>query len=355
MPSIFDKEQDPSRAEVIFRVLCSLGHSVESQWSALARAAESEGKSWRRILKEIDDATIGQYKTSQATIQVLNKEVALARCIVQLITERYRNGESLLSDVLEEIANSITFASPEKLISRFEQMNKRGYELAQKCVLEWGRPLATQRWEHCKLLPISFNRSRHREEFVLTTVREKPGAEAIIIQVGRSHSFLNYLTLEFQFFHEYLSHVYPVWEEEDQDGLLSEAVLYCMQRQAYKVFGLSIRYFHLNDVVKHDQDDMNEVTKLSVEMEAQFLGKWIEGKRFSTLLLELAATAEADFPFIDKKKFVGMFTRIYYEGDDWNQEKKEAVKKVLNSENEFQQVYKELRQLLFPTELFGAL
>ncbi len=133
------------------------------------------------------------------------------------------------------------FASVRKQLSsdgydykgRISELNQLGFATAQKCIQKWGGPKARARGEELRVLGVLPVRceTRGNAETELYYIRGKK--PSIDLYPGDTDKLLqDCLLLEFSFFHEYLSHAFPIWEADDDR--LSEGWLLALEIEWFK-------------------------------------------------------------------------------------------------------------------------
>lgn len=111
---------------------------------------------------------------------------------------------------------------------RLLELSERALEQVQHCVQLWGGPKAKARLPYLRPLPIHCETGGNdeakyffdREE---TRLLVRPGSLKLML--------LECMILEFSFFHEYLSHFFPPWEQDVEE--ISEGFLFALEFEWY--------------------------------------------------------------------------------------------------------------------------
>jgi hypothetical protein len=117
--------------------------------------------------------------------------------------------------------------------ARIAKLNELGFETAQRCIHKWGGPKARARGKQLRVLGVLPVRceTRGNVETELYYLRGKK--PSIDLYPGNTDKLLHEcLLLEFNFFHEYLSHAFPNWEADDDR--LSEGWLLAIEIEWFK-------------------------------------------------------------------------------------------------------------------------
>jgi hypothetical protein len=117
--------------------------------------------------------------------------------------------------------------------ARIAKLNELGFETAQKCIHKWGGPKARARAQELRasgILPVRCETRGNAETELYYLRGKKP---SIDLYPGNTDKLLqDCLLLEFNFFHEYLSHAFPNWKADDD--CLSEGWLLALEIEWFK-------------------------------------------------------------------------------------------------------------------------
>jgi hypothetical protein len=122
-----------------------------------------------------------------------------------------------------------SLAGPYDYTARVQAINAIALDQVRKCVSKWGGPQAADRLKALAELPLQCGASDGGSiecAFDRDSLRINVGA-------GVTDSLLNEcMIFEFTLFHEYLSHAFPDWDEDEPD--VSEAWLFALELQWFK-------------------------------------------------------------------------------------------------------------------------
>jgi|GEM_PF-6712660 len=114
--------------------------------------------------------------------------------------------------------------------ARIAKLNELGFDTTQKCIQKWGGPKAKARGQQLSILPVRCE-TRGNAETELYYLRGRE--PSIDLYPGNTDKLLQEcLLLEFNFFHEYLSHAFPDWKTDDDR--LSEGWLLALEIEWFK-------------------------------------------------------------------------------------------------------------------------
>jgi hypothetical protein len=114
--------------------------------------------------------------------------------------------------------------------ARIAKLNELGFQTARKCIHKWGGPKARARSQQLSVLPVRCETRGNVETELYYQRGKKP---SIDLYPGNTEKLLqDCLLLEFNFFHEYLSHAFPDWKADDDR--LSEGWLLALEIEWFK-------------------------------------------------------------------------------------------------------------------------
>lgn len=132
-------------------------------------------------------------------------------------------GEPISDAVREALSNGYDYAD------RIQQINSIALDQVRRCVELWGGKEALKRLEALDSLPIQCS-STPGTAIQCSFDRN---AQRIEVGVGFSETLLSECMLfEFALFHEYLSHAFPDWNEDEPE--VSEAWLFALELEWFK-------------------------------------------------------------------------------------------------------------------------
>jgi hypothetical protein len=110
--------------------------------------------------------------------------------------------------VFDHIRSELT--KPFSYDKRLQQINQRALDAAKECIRTWGGVKARERIKHLALLPLRCQSTDSDTQFSFDRTEKW-----ILVEAGSpAKLLLESLFLEFSFFHEYLSHVFPAWSKD---------------------------------------------------------------------------------------------------------------------------------------------
>jgi hypothetical protein len=363
--SITSSKKQPCRAEILFRSLCAVGWSLQKHLQDLRSVCDQEGlKSWMDIIEDINIEAVQSYER-QANSKEANHLTAWAQLKVEVLVQFYKNradpASLELSRVLQEIADDIVFADLSQLKKQFDEVNQRAYQLAQQYIESYGGTHAKEHWKSCQLAPIEFEKMPSQQSFCPVTSIDN-NKKIIKIQFGAQGGYylLSYLILEFQLFHEYISHIFPIWDNPEKGRTFSEAYLFYLELYFYRQdTSKQINFLLVSEEEKYRlryySEEQDRVWRSSRE-QIEYLchRKWLTHERACFLLLELAAIDENIFSSINKHRFLAMLNQIYkVDGaNKWNQNEKTEIRRLLAQPTDLQEIHDRLRDRLRPDNLY---
>ncbi|MFN7923949.1 MAG: hypothetical protein U0Q16_27860 [Bryobacteraceae bacterium] len=189
-----------------------------SRIGQLAEALQSEDHRYDALdlLAKLDERCF----TPLAENEIHSTEAYLrsAADSVRAEAERFGAGSSVRA-VLSEIAGAASDLTAESASAIIDRWNRQAFDTYRTCLSDWGGDVAARRARKRKAVPIRFG------------VRDGSGpldvsfeGDSILVQAGEARgSLMSALNLEFEFLHEYVSHQFPVWD--DEESVLSEHFL----------------------------------------------------------------------------------------------------------------------------------
>jgi hypothetical protein len=362
--SIFPHLSVPNIPELLFRSCCVTGRSVAQHLSRLRTVTDAQPENslpppmpWRRVLDNLDSAVFGQNEAWTTGGSTLDLTMARTRQAVEsvAILLRATPGQAELAEVLVDIASGITDKTCDQLHQELEEINQRSYGLVGDCVRSLGGSAAKSRWESCKAAKISFAHRPDIKSFVARTIHD--GSE-IEIQVGdRPFTLHSYLTLEFQFYHEYLSHIFAVWDSED--GMFSEGDLAALEKWTFpKLLGFGFPVLLLNkrerESIVESRGKIGDWGLWQEEMEHEVRGHWAQEGALTRLLLDLAALPVDQMPVTARERLLKLLHYLPKVGHKWLKNKQLEVRNLLASDLPIMELSEQLRECCYPQSHLGA-
>ena len=206
------------------------------------------------------------------------------------------------SQFLLNLAPQVTEERGLDPISQLQELHELGFDLASKMIadLEWSSRRATARWGNGQKRPVRCIAENLSGTFLPeTTDRE------ILFKVRQNtfefkNALLEYLKIDYEFMHEYVSHVLPVWKSAG-GRLEEELLLVCMNR--YYWAGDRYHNRELVDIAEEYSKDGHKEARRRLKGVELAIGP----RRLSQIMVEIAVTPEADLEKSEKDEFLAVF------------------------------------------------
>jgi len=299
-----DLERTDDFDSVRFSAVCAVGRGVRMHLPQLMQATHRKTKpSWAQIIEDLD------HELSRPTGASLDPKqyVAFAKEGLRSLMKSWAKQNPALRTALGEIVNQVKVFQPGELRKHIQDLHDQGIRLGKRCVSEWGGRRAKQLVDVVPNAEMRFARSDTVN--AMTTYCDKHRAPiSVTLVLGKGDRLFqnllkSYLSLEFYFFHEFLSHQFPLWD--DPSGSFSEGYLFALEKSFFQakchelVGGFALHPFLVNENIADHRAKSNEGSRDS-DYYQQFEGlyAWLSGncsdRTFAGLLLELAATRPAN-------------------------------------------------------------
>lgn len=211
-----------------FVATCALGKSVRRHLRELTVAADYGSRSFIQIHRSIENgAVLSEIGSAQDQEHYLN----FLRVSVRNLGTSFCKERPEVQRILTAIADEAVPFSAGELESHFSELLSNGHLLMTECVNNRGGSAAKARLlEIPSCLPIHIE--TRSGGHAMTSVTENDGS-AIRLLIGEGRNYLsNYLSLDFYFFHELLSHLFP--RITDAAGRLSEGHLMAVEEVFFR-------------------------------------------------------------------------------------------------------------------------
>jgi hypothetical protein len=328
------------------------------------RCVSVVGAAVRDRRREIFDATrIDQRETWLYAIDLIEDECRSARSkgIIQddpdylvkrvsdqlAATSKTFAEQPALADVLQDIAAAIRPLKSKQIMAVFDAVNHTAFDITKQCISQWGGTHAGARLGNFGLADLTFEEcdSPGPKTIVPTWTETEDDELSIHVAMGGGQKpLLGALCLEFYFFHEYLSHVFPV--HEDTAGSLSEGYLFKIARWWY----LQSENVPMTSALV-EVDWANHWERQQIKPSADFWNllhqqtEWFEvnssRRRLAWIILEVAAFAE-DQKYRFQARFLGFLQMLYRVYD------RALGSQLLSGQTKIEDVHDELQKALEP-------
>jgi hypothetical protein len=312
MPTEPDIFRDPW-----FRCICIVGFAVNRHRNDIFQQTDEEqSRSWLEAVEIIQNEC-----QSARNKGVEEDEDYLIERTKRQLTETaktFHKENPGLERVLRKIAADIRPLTDTQIMDEFLVLQTSGYKIAHACATTWGGPRAKARLSVMKKGSLVFDDFEESgPQTIVPTWTDTDNALIHVALGGGKTPLFGLLCLEFYLFHEFLSHLFPVWE--DSAGKLSEGYLFRIARWWYltsedvPITSALVEVDWANhwhhQQVKQDSDYWNRFHMRSDWFEAR-----LSRERFSWLILEIAAFPK-DVRNGFQRRFMGLLYSVYKQRD----------------------------------------
>jgi hypothetical protein len=215
-----------------FGAMCSIARSIQPSLEDLMNATVDSVPGWVQILDGLNTHIVDRFEDDVGQELNIGHYLEWARKEIDDYARTHSSRNRALSQVLSQIGQRVQEFGPGGLKLYFAGVEARGRDLARECVQAWGGPRA-KRYIHSRLtelIDLSFVYESADRAFDMYFDDED---RVIVVPVGMERGILRRcLNLEFYFFHEYLSHIFPRYD--DERGVFSEGYLFAIERDFYE-------------------------------------------------------------------------------------------------------------------------
>lgn len=229
MPSLEEALSSSHWSVVHLHTAVALRRKVGPALHALGSVADpEEGVGWdgpiRRLLELVNDL---DFSGDQCEVGVCLDAI---RSGIATYGATYRASNGGLHDWCTRLADELEEIRVEDVATELVLSNERGHALLNECVERWGSDESIARARALEVAPVGFERAPGTQ-LALKAHCDAPDRITVVRQEGRN-LLLSVLSLDFYFLHEYLSHLYPLWD--DPEGALSDGYLMDLATRAYR-------------------------------------------------------------------------------------------------------------------------
>jgi hypothetical protein len=299
-----------------FGATCAVGRAFHEHFHDLRKVTWGSRYTWRHVLGELD-SSIEKFKDIPV-VDDCASYTARVRDSLQSLQNNFLSGSPRLQSAVRAMANSmVDWRDDTALEEHLEQLNQSGYDLAVKCVSEWGGPLAQSRISSMK--PVALEIKRNPAGLVTYTYCDSRQGPVVLAYGAPKGALLSYLNLDFYFLHEYLSHIFPSWDD-DPIKTFSEGYLFMLALWGSDAFAPSSSTIQMRDqdLAQHRETLDRERRALNQRELARLDAQFYEArhpKQFYRLLLELAAYIDPKVPDFGLQ-FVNYLSMLSQCGDE---------------------------------------
>ncbi len=309
--SLFLRGNNIEGSEIKFRAICAVGWALYHNLPRLRDICLSNEDHFGYWVTWID-------RIEQETISTFDKFVS--RHINEwpdIVCRNLKEFGALEPDDLDTDIKSFLTSTADQVSSKealdpkyqLAYFNKMGFDLATQMIAnrDWSTDFVASRWERTTPYQCKFAEQDMGAIQPVTSIDK----EFIELRVNTdsfrvTHSLTSYFTLEYQFMHEYISHVLPVWKSggtlEHQFLLAVMSLYYYTER--LPADGINLRLVELDDERKNDAD---REARLHIRGHIAHL---VGEKRLSRKLLELSVLHDREMAGGFKREFLSKLKRL---------------------------------------------
>lgn len=298
-----------------FGATCAVGRAFHEHLPDLRKAARESDYTWRHVLGELD-SSIEKFKDIPV-VDDCARYTARVRDSIQSLQNNFLSDNPRLQSAVRAMANSmVDWRDDADLEEHLEQLSLYGYDLAVKCVSEWGGPRARSMVSSMK--PVELEITGNRAGLVTFTYCDSRQGPIVLAYGAPRGALLSYLNLGFYFFHEYLSHIFPLWDD-DPKKTFSEGYLFMLALWGSDAFAPSSSTIEIRDqdLAQQRKTLDGEPRPLNQREIARHDAEFYEARypqQFHRLLLELAAFRDPENPNFGLR-FVRYLSMLAQRGD----------------------------------------
>lgn len=301
-PSIFRSGETAGPDEIRFRGVCALGSAIDRNFSVFWEMTNDAAKPWdmagwvdrletevlNRLQADAEDCDVFPERM-QELLEVLSRDFAIQK----------REGAP---EFLRSLASHVKDPGALNPIPQLNALHGRGFELASGMIgdPEWSSKTAAGIWGPSRKQTLRCVEEEGDGTFVPETTKD-----AILFKVRKRfqlrNALLEYLILEFEFMHEYVSHVLPVWKSAG--GRLEEELLLVVANRYYWSLDPRGRRPELVDLSDERSPDYHRAQRQRLKV----VGIAILPARLSQILVGLAVAEEKDLTKPEKDEFLARF------------------------------------------------
>jgi hypothetical protein len=297
-------QEDGSR--IHFRAVCGVGWVLSRHLPELRDTCDSQSTcrdylAWIDLLSE----QLELYKPTHAPSDIWIGDMQ-ARFSALIKGPEGRN-EPAVKKLLKRMSQELSSPEASNIQLQLDTFNAAAYKVASAMLSgqAWSTPSVSTRWATVPQFTVAIDYEQGATSFYPVT--DKDG-QRILLKVESfsfkpKHTLLSYLTLEFQFLHEYVSHALPAWI----DGTLEEVHLLAATYQFYPHSQPQdgIRSF-LTDTLRERRKDEYSMSRDRISNFASQMGQG----QFSRFVLSLAITDDQQISQAQKANLTSKMKKL---------------------------------------------
>ncbi len=213
---------DENHLACCFSATCAVGRALQNNWATLLQATRNSDYDWYSLLNYLNSGCVAQFDLLPAAPNFA-AYTSHVRKSLRSVQDGFLSDRPQVQSVLHLVADSIVdWKDDSDLEDHLNSLNKTGFDLATFCVSKWGGPRAKARLD--SLSPLALELIQNHQTGVTYTYCMSSGGPVFLAFGKPNGALLSYLNLEFYFFHEYLSHIFPRWDDRARE--FSEGYLF---------------------------------------------------------------------------------------------------------------------------------
>jgi hypothetical protein len=275
-------------SRIHFRAVCGVGWVLSRHLSELREICDRQAKGmdylgWIDLIsKKLLETYPTAYAVSTVWIGDMQQELAT------LAHGASGREEPEVQAFLNRISQELSDPHASDLQFQLDTFNADAHRVAGEMLsnLKWSTPAVKELWEKTiSLFAVYISHEHGAHSFYPVTEKSSQRIKLVVepSAFDPTHALLSYLTLEFQFLHEYVSHALPVWINATQEEVLLLAATYEFYPCSLPSDG--IRSF-LADTLRQRRIDEFSVARNRASNFAAQMGR----EQFSRFLLSLSIT-----------------------------------------------------------------
>lgn len=278
-------KEDGSR--IHFRAVCGVGWVLSRHLSELRDICDLQttGREYLDWIELLSKELLESYHPTYAASDVWIGDIK-AR-LTALTSGPEGRGEPAVQEFLDRIFGELSSPEASDLQYQLDTFNEDAYRVAGEMLTSesWSTASVSKRWATIPQFKVSIDFEKGASSFYPVTDRDGP---RIFLKVepfafDPKLSLLSYLTLEFQFLHEYVSHALPAWVDANLEEVHLLAATYRFYAHSLPKDG--IRSF-LSETLRELRRDEFSVSRNRVLNFAAQMGQ----EQFSRFMLSLSIT-----------------------------------------------------------------
>ena len=287
LPSIFFDRNEIDPDEICFRAVFALGWAIDRNFPEFWSLTEDAWMGWRmhdwidRLEKRV------LHPLCAMGLNILDLPHRLREKLESEARDPVVSRRPHASEFITKVAASIDGHALDPIF-QLQNLNTRGFDLARRMLMDpaWSCQEAADQWKnHPNSRKLNVRYVAVPSEAGTFIPRTEKNEILFRVMLGNfqcKNALLEYLQLEFEFMHEYVSHVLPLWQSTAK--LLEDEYLLRAAHQYYWTLGRHVHRPELVDRADQLIDDYRRDRRRRIK-ELELL---ISAPRVSQIMVELA-------------------------------------------------------------------